>query len=86
RVLAQRLGEELRALGLQEVQVRENAIVTATLPANCDRPLPTVAFFAHLDTSAEQSADTHAQVLPYHGGDLCLNAERQIFLRQSAFP
>lgn len=43
-MLAQRLGEELRALGLQEVQVRENAIVTAMLPANCDRPLPTVAF------------------------------------------
>ncbi|EKS7807991.1 peptidase T [Edwardsiella ictaluri] len=85
-MLAQRLGEELRALGLQEVQVRENAIVTAMLPANCDRPLPTVAFFAHLDTSAEQSADTHAQVLPYHGGDLCLNVGRQIFLRQSAFP
>lgn len=86
RVLAEKVANELRALGLQEVNVSRHAIVTATLPANVDYSLPTVAFFGHLDTSAEHTADTHAQILPYRGDDLCLNAERQIFLRQSEFP
>ncbi|MDR0806973.1 MAG: peptidase T [Enterobacteriaceae bacterium] len=86
RVLANKVAEELRALGLQDVKVSERAILTATLPANVDYPLPTVAFFGHLDTSAEQTTDTNAQILPYQGGDLCLNKEQQIFLRQSEFP
>ncbi|SFC45532.1 peptidase T [Pragia fontium] len=86
RVLANKVADELRALGLQDVQVSERSILTATLPSNVDYPLPTVAFFGHLDTSAEQTTDTHAQILPYQGGDLCLNQEQQIFLRQSEFP
>lgn len=85
-VLAKKVAEELIALGMQDVNVSERAIVTATLPANVDYPLPTVAFFGHLDTSAEHTSDTHAQILPYKGGDLCLNAEKNIFLRQSEFP
>ncbi|WP_159564401.1 peptidase T [Budvicia diplopodorum] len=86
RVLANKVADELKALGLDDVQVSEKAIVTATLPSNVDYPLPAVAFFGHLDTSAEQTNDTNAQILPYQGGDLCLNAEKQIFLRQSEFP
>ncbi|MBK5144695.1 peptidase T [Budviciaceae bacterium BWR-B9] len=86
RVLANQVAEELRALGLQDVQVSERAILTATLPANVDYPLPVVAFFGHLDTSAEQTADTHAQILPYSGGDLCLNKQQNIYLRQNEFP
>lgn len=80
-VLAKKVAEELIALGMQEVNVSERAIVTATLPANVDYKLPTVAFFGHLDTSAEHNTDTHAQILPYAGGDLCLNKEKNIFLR-----
>lgn len=86
RVLANKVADELRALGLVDVQVSDRAIVTATLASNVDYPLPAVAFFGHLDTSAEQTNDTKAQILPYKGGDLCLNADKQIFLRQSEFP
>ena len=86
RVLANQVAEELRALGLQDVLVSERAILTATLPANVNYPLPAVAFFGHLDTSAEQTTDTHAQILPYSGGDLCLNKQQNIYLRQSEFP
>lgn len=86
RVLAEKVAGELRELGLQEVNISERAIVTATLPANVNYSLPTVAFFGHLDTSAEHEGDTHAQVLPYNGGDLCMNAEKNIFLRQNEFP
>ncbi|GKX61274.1 peptidase T [Leminorella grimontii] len=86
RVLANQVAEELRALGLKDVTVNERSILTATLPANVDYPLPTVAFFGHLDTSAEQTSDTHAKIVSYQGGDICLNEEQQIFLRQSEFP
>ncbi len=85
-VLAKKLGAELEALGLIDVVVRDTAIVTATLPSNVAYPLPTVAFFGHLDTSAELNTDTHAQVVNYQGGDICLNAELDIHLRQSEFP
>ncbi|WP_420844817.1 peptidase T [Limnobaculum eriocheiris] len=85
-VLANQVAEELRGLGLQDVQVSDRSILTATLPANVDYSLPAVAFFGHLDTSAEQTTDTHAQILPYSGGDLCLNEQQQIYLRQSEFP
>ncbi|MGL4269998.1 MAG: peptidase T [Plesiomonas sp.] len=85
-VLAKKLGAELEALGLVDVVVRDTAIVTATLPSNVDYPLPTVAFFGHLDTSAELTTDTRAQIVSYSGGDICLNAEQDIHLRQAEFP
>lgn len=44
RVLANQVAEELRALGLEDVAVNERSILTATLPANVDYSLPTVAF------------------------------------------
>lgn len=85
-VLAKLLGKELKNMGLIDVIVRDTAIVTATLPANTDKAVPIVSFFGHLDTSAEQTADTKAQILPYQGGDLCLNPELNIYLRESEFP
>lgn len=45
-----------------------------------------MVFFGHLDTSAEQTTDTKAQRLHYRGGDLCLNKELNIYLRESEFP
>ncbi|MGL5604210.1 MAG: peptidase T, partial [Plesiomonas sp.] len=86
KVLADKLGAELTALGLVDVKVRDSAIVTATLPANVAYPVPTVAFFGHLDTSAELNTDTHAQRVHYTGGDICLNAKLDIHLRQAKFP
>ncbi|EHG4046810.1 peptidase T [Salmonella enterica] len=84
--LAKLLGEELQAMGLEDVKVRDTAIVTATLPGNTNARVPVVSFFGHLDTSAEQTADTKAQVLPYTGGDLCLNPVLNIWLREREFP
>ena len=84
--LAKLLAVELEALGMENIEVRDTAIVTATLPANTDDAIPVVSFFGHLDTSAEQTADTKAQRLHYSGGDLCLNQELKIYLRESEFP
>ena len=86
RVLAKQLVQELEALGVEDIKLRDTAIVTATLPSNLDYDVPTVAFFGHLDTSAEQTNDTKAQILPYTGEDLCMNKELNIYLRKSEFP
>ncbi len=85
-VLAQQLAKELQALGMTEVNVAETAIVTATLPANIDKDAPVVSFFAHLDTSAEQSADTKAQIKPHDGDAICLNERLGIYLSEKEYP
>ncbi|TFH90116.1 peptidase T [Vibrio ouci] len=85
-VLAKQLEQELLSFGLEDVQVNEKAIVTATLPANVDVHTPTVAFFAHLDTSAEQKADTNAKIATHSSDSICLNEELGIHLTEKAFP
>ncbi|ENM5751859.1 peptidase T [Vibrio mimicus] len=85
-LLAQQLARELEQLGLVDVQIADTAIVTATLPANIEHDAPTVAFFAHLDTSAEQSNDTRAQIKQHDQDAICLNEELGIYLRESEFP
>ena len=72
--LAQLVAAELREAGLEDVQVDEHSIVTATVPSSVDRPVPAVAFCSHLDTSPETSASgVKPQVVRrYAGGDLVL--------------
>ena len=82
--LAKLLENELRELGLKDIKRRDNSIVTAVLPANVDNA-PAIAFFAHLDTSSEQTNDTKASITRYEGGDICLNKDLGIYLKQSEF-
>lgn len=84
--LATILAAELTQLGLQNIIFRDSAILTATLPSNSPRTIPTVAFFGHLDTSAEQCNDTHAQIIHYTGGDIILNPALNIVLKHAEFP
>lgn len=88
--LARLLKGELEALGLVDIELRDNAILTATLPSNLPKgqkeQVKTVSFFAHLDTSAEQTNDTKAQIVSYQGGDICLNKELGITLKLAEFP
>ncbi|MGF1736558.1 peptidase T [Photobacterium satsumensis] len=84
--LATLLKSELEALGMEDIILRDTAILTATLPANTNKDLPTVSFFAHLDTSAEQANDTLAKIVPYQGGDIVLNKALDIVLKEAEFP
>ncbi|HIF9218070.1 TPA: peptidase T [Photobacterium damselae] len=71
--LGQLLIQELIELKtIINIEQRSNGIVTAELPANCEGNYPTVAFFAHLDTSSEQTADTVARLVEYNGGNIKL--------------
>ena len=74
-ILARYLKEELEGIGLTEVEIDEHAYVYATLPANTDKPLPTVGFIAHMDTSPDCSGkDVKPRIVKdYDGGDIVLD-------------
>lgn len=85
--LGEYLRDELTAMGLEEVELTDKCYLYATLPANTDEAVPTVGFIAHMDTSPDCSgADIKPSVVHYKGGDVLLNAEKNIVLSPSEFP
>ena len=72
--LIRKLAEELRALGIEDVQVTEHGYVFATLPAVDAQDAPTVGLIAHVDTSPDApGANVQPQVWrDYDGGELKL--------------
>lgn len=87
-VFAKFLKEELESLGLEEVTLDENGYLFATLPANTDKPVPTIGFIAHIDTSPDMSGkDVKPRIVPdYDGKDITLCAEENIILSTAQFP
>lgn len=86
--LARVLVAELEEIGLEDVRLDEWGYVTATLPANMDTPCPVVGFLAHMDTSPDASGEgVRPRVVEgYDGGDILLNAEKNIYLSPKEFP
>ncbi|MDE7387507.1 MAG: peptidase T [Muribaculaceae bacterium] len=82
------LEKELRSLGLEEITLDDNGYLMATLPSNVDHDVPTVGFIAHLDTSPDMSGRNVKPriVRDYDGGDITLNADKQIVLSPAEFP
>jgi tripeptide aminopeptidase len=87
-VLANQIVEELKRIGLSEVTIDEHCYIMATLPANTDKTIPTIGFVAHVDTSPDFIADkVNPQIWQnYDGGEVVLNAEKNIVLRPIEFP
>jgi len=72
---ADQLAEELRAIGLTEVERDQYGNVTATLEANTEKKLPVIGFIAHMDTSnAVPGGPVNPQIIADdEGGDIRLN-------------
>ncbi len=85
---AQQLMEDLKAMNLDEVEYNEeNGFVTATLPANTEKEVPTVGFIAHMDTADFNSVNIQPQFVEnYDGEDIVLNEEENIVLSSTNFP
>ena len=83
-----RLAEELRGLGLEDVQQDNFGYVTATIPATAADPqIPVLGLIAHMDTSdAVSGAGIRPRLVPFTGEDILLNEEKGISLRVSEFP
>lgn len=85
--LGEYLRDELTAMGLQDVELTDKCYLYATLPANTGENVPTVGFIAHMDTSPDASGENvKPSIVHYEGGDILLNAEKQIVMSPSDFP
>ncbi|WP_369753387.1 peptidase T [Flavobacterium sp. WC2409] len=85
--LANKLVEELKAIGMQEVTIDDKAYIMATLPSNVDHEVPTIGFISHFDTTPDfTGANVNPQIVKnYNGKDIVLNAEQNIILSPSYF-
>lgn len=85
--LANKLVEELKAIGLSDVTIDDNAYIMATLPSNVNHDVPTIGFISHFDTSPDfTGANVKPQIVEnYDGKDIVLNAEENIVLSPSYF-
>ncbi len=86
-VLAEKLVEELKAIGMTEVTIDENAYIMATLPSNVAHKVPTIGFISHFDTTPDfTGANIKPQIIPnYDGGDIVLNEAQNIVLSPKYF-
>ena len=87
--LAEYLVEELKEIGMQEVEMDAHGYVFATLPASEGmEEVPVVGFIAHMDTSPDCSgADVRPRIIEnYDGTDIVLDEAEGIVTRVSQFP
>jgi tripeptide aminopeptidase len=85
--LANKLVDELKAIGMTEVSIDQYSYVMATLPSNVDHEVPTIGFVSHFDTTPDFTGKgvTPQIVKNYDGGDIILNKEHNIVLSPSYF-
>jgi tripeptide aminopeptidase len=70
--------DELRELSVEDAQMDEHGYVTATIPATVGHDVPTIAFFAHVDTAREVTgANVNPQRIRYEGGEIPLGTSGQ---------
>ena len=85
--LANKLVEELKTIGMQDVTIDDKAYIMATLPSNIDYQVPTIGFISHFDTSPDFcGANVKPQIIAnYDGKDIVLNVEKNIVLSPNYF-
>lgn len=86
--LSRLLADECRAIGLQEVTLNEFGVVTGLVPATVEHVAPTIAWFAHVDTSPETSGRNVNPTLHenYDGNDIVLPADNSRVIRVAENP
>lgn len=85
--LANALVTELKAIGMSDVTIDDNAYIMATLPSNVDHDVPTIGFISHFDTSPDfTGANIKPQIIEsYDGKDIMLNKAENIVLSPDYF-
>ncbi len=74
-ILANQLVQELKDIGMEDVEMDRYGYVMASLPANTEKEVPVIGFLAHVDTATDfTGADVNPQVVEnYQGGGIPLN-------------
>ena len=84
KLLGAALVEEMKAMGISDAFMDDFGYVYGTVPG--DPSLPTIGLIAHMDTSPDAPGnDIKARIVEYSGEDICLNGEKDIFLRESDY-
>jgi len=86
--LCRMLARECQELGLADVTLSDFGIVTATVPASPGCRAPAIAWFAHVDTSPEFTAENVKPIVHpnYDGRDLVLPCDSSRVLRTAENP
>ncbi len=86
--LSKALVEELKKIGLDEVEMDEYGYVTATLPANTKKDVPVIGFISHVDTSPAVSGKDVKPVIHknYQGGDIVLPGDKSRVIDAASNP
>ncbi|MEQ6391151.1 peptidase T [Bacillaceae bacterium S4-13-58] len=86
--LLHHLEEELKEIGMHEVELDENGYLFATLASNTDKDVPTIGLLAHVDTATDFTGkNVNPRVVDnYDGQDILLNDELNIVLSPKEFP
>jgi tripeptide aminopeptidase len=86
-VFAHYLVDELKSIGMQDVDLDSNGYIMATLPANTTVDVPTIGFISHMDTSPDMTAEqVKARIIKnFDGNDIMLNPEKNIILSTSKY-
>ena len=85
KLLGAAIVEEMKAMGICDAFMDDNGYVYGTVPG--DPALPTIGLIAHMDTSPDASgANIKTKIVEYTGEDVCLNAEKDIWLKASDYP
>jgi tripeptide aminopeptidase len=72
--LSKYLVDELKSIGMKDVEMDQFGYVMATLPSNTNKDVPVIGFIAHVDTSPAVSGKDVNPIIHknYQGGDIVL--------------
>lgn len=90
--LSRLLVEQLKELGMKDVELSEHGYVFATLPSNLPesypKKVPTIGFIAHVDTSPEVSGANVKPVIHknYQGGEIVLPGDQTQVIKPETDP
>lgn len=85
--LAKVLVDDLKSIGMENVELDDNCYIMAMLPSNVDFEVPTIGFISHIDTSPDYSGtNVKPQIHEnYDGKDIVLNKKKNIVLSPDYF-
>jgi tripeptide aminopeptidase len=86
--LSRLLLEELKSMGLAEVEMDEYGYVYASIPSNSEKAVPVICYCAHVDTSPDCKSNDVKPILHknYSGGDIVLPDDPEQILRTTDHP
>lgn len=86
--LSRMLVEELKSIGMEDVEMDDNGYVYAKLSSNTSKEVPVIAFCSHVDTAPDCSGTNVKPILHknYDGKDIVLPNDPQQVLKVSDSP